>query len=132
VAPRFRTVLIGSLAALATVLAVVGIFGVLAYAVARRNNEIGIRMALGAAGNDVLRGVLKRGLALLATGIAIGLVITLVAVRALERFLFEISPTDPATLVAVALLLTGAALAASYVPARRATRVDPVEALRRE
>ncbi|UCC49818.1 MAG: ABC transporter permease, partial [Gemmatimonadota bacterium] len=130
--PRFRTILIGSLATLATVLAVVGVFGVLAYAVAQRTNEIGIRMALGAARNDVVRGVLKRGLALLATGLAIGLVVTLATVRALERFLFEISPTDPATLIAVALLLTSAALAASYVPARRATKVDPVEALRRE
>jgi len=130
--PRFRTILIGSLAALATVLAVVGIFGVLAYAVAQRTNEIGVRMALGAAGSDVVRGVLKRGLAPLAIGLAIGLVVALAAVRALERFLFEISPTDPATLIAVALLLTSAALAASYVPARRATKVDPVEALRRE
>jgi putative ABC transport system permease protein len=130
--PRFRTILIGSLAALATVLAVVGIFGVLAYAVAQRTNEIGVRMALGAAGSDVVRGVLKRGLAPLATGLAIGLVVALAAVRALERFLFEISPTDPATLIAVALLLTSAALAASYVTARRATKVDPVEALRRE
>ncbi len=130
--PRFRTILIGSLAALATVLAVVGIFGVLAYAVARRTNEIGIRMALGAARVDVVRGVLKRGLTLLTIGLAIGLVVSLAAVRALERFLFEISPTDPATLMAVALLLTSAALAASYIPARRATRVDPVEALRRE
>ncbi len=130
--PRFRTILIGSLAALATVLALVGIFGVLAYAVAQRTNEIGIRMALGAARNDVVRGVLKRGLVLLAAGLAIGLVVTLATVRALERFLFEISATDPATLIAVALLLTCAALAASYVPARRATMVDPVDALRRE
>ena len=68
----------------------------------------------------------------LAIGLAIGLVVSLVAVRAVERFLFEISPTDPETLIAVALLLTSAALAASYIPARRATRVDPVEALRRE
>jgi putative ABC transport system permease protein len=130
--PRFRTILIGSLAALATVLAVVGIFGVLAYAVARRTNEIGIRMALGAAGSDVVRGVLKRGMAQLATGLAIGLVVSLAAVQVLERFLFEISPTDLGTLIAVVVLLTSAALAASYIPARRATRVDPVDALRRE
>jgi len=130
--PRFQTILIVSLATLATVLAVIGIFGVLAYAVARRTNEIGIRMALGAARNDVIRGVLQRGLAVLATGLAIGLAITLVAVQSVERFLFEISPTDPATLMAVALLLASAALGASYIPARRATRVDPVEALRHE
>lgn len=130
--PRFRTILIGSLATLATVLAVVGIFGVLAYAVAQRTNEIGIRIALGAATSDVVSGVLKRGLALLAIGLAIGLVVALAVVRTLESFLFEINPTDPATLIAVALSLTSAALAASYVPARRAAKVDPVEALRRE
>ncbi len=130
--PRFRTILIGSIATLATVLAVVGIFGVLAYAVAQRTGEIGIRMALGAAQTDVVRSVLKRGTPLLATGLAIGLVVALATVRALERFLFEIRPTDVTTLISVAALLTGAALAASYIPARRATKIDPVEALRRE
>jgi len=130
--PRFQTVLIVSLAALATALAVIGVFGVLAYAVARRTGEIGIRMALGATRNDVVRAVLRRCLVLVAAGLVIGLVATLAAVRALERFLFEISSTDPATLIAAALLVTSAAVGASYIPARRATRVEPVEALRHE
>jgi putative ABC transport system permease protein len=131
-APRSRTILVGSLAALATVLAVVGIFAVLAYAVVQRTNEIGIRMALGAASHDVVRGVMKRAAVLSATGLAIGLGVVLAAVRALEGFLFEIRPADPATLTAAALLLAAAALAASYIPARWATKIDPVAALRRE
>jgi len=130
--PRVRTVLFGTLATLAATLAVVGIFGVLAYAVAQRTNEIGIRMALGAAPSDVIRGVVNRGVRLLLAGIAIGLAVSLVAVRALNRFLFQVDPADPATLLSVVALLTAAALTASFIPARRAARVDPVEALRRE
>ncbi|MFC1639530.1 ABC transporter permease [Gemmatimonadota bacterium] len=130
--PRVRFLLMSCLAGVAAVLAVVGIFGVLAYAVAQRTNEIGIRMALGAATGDVIRSVLNRGLALLMLGLAIGLTVSLLTVHALEGFLFEISPMDPATLIAVTLLLATAALAASYLPARRAAKVDPVEALRRE
>jgi ABC-type antimicrobial peptide transport system permease subunit len=130
--PRVRTVLSGALAALAATLAVVGIVGVLAYAVAQRTNEIAIRMALGAVSKDVIRAVVNRGLRLSGVGIAIGLAVSLVAVRALDRFLFEVNPIDPATLLCVVALLTVAALAASLFPARRAARVDPVEALRRE
>jgi putative ABC transport system permease protein len=130
--PRFRAILIGALAVLAAMLAVVGIFGTLAYAVSQRTNEIGIRMALGATTRTVVGGVVKRGMALLAAGLAIGLAVTFAATRVLERFLFDIHPTDPVTLMAVVLLLTCAGLAASYLPARRATKVDPVEALRWE
>ncbi len=130
--PRFRVILIGSLAVLAAMLAVVGIFGTLAYAVSQRTSEIGVRMALGAATGNVVGGVVRRGMMLLAAGLAIGLAVTLAVIRVLERFLFDIDPTDPVTLTGVALLLTCAAMAASYLPARRATMVDPVEALRRE
>jgi putative ABC transport system permease protein len=113
-------------------LAVVGVFGVLAYTVAQRTHEIGVRIALGAETNNVILAVLRRGLTLVGTGLAIGFGLALVAARVLESTLFEVSPWDATTLLAVALLLTTAAIAASSVPARRATRVDPVEALRQE
>jgi putative ABC transport system permease protein len=105
---------------------------VLAYSVAQRTHEIGIRMALGAAAGDVLRMVLRRTLALAATGIAIGAAAALATTRVLANLLFEVKPSDPATFVTVAALLAGIAVLASWVPARRATRVDPVEALRYE
>ncbi len=89
-------------------------------------------MALGAVTTDVISGVVNRGLKLLGVGIAIGLAVSLLSVRALDRFLFKVDPIDPATLLSVVALLTVAALAASFFPARRAAKVDPVEALRRE
>ena len=124
--------MVSGLGVLAATLAVVGVFGVLAYSVAQRTNEIGIRMALGAASANAIRDVVTRGLKMLGLGVAIGLTVSLAANRVLEGFLFEVDPIDPATLLAVALLLTAAAIAASYLPARRAARVDPVKALRRE
>jgi predicted permease len=130
--PRLRSLLMGCLAGVAAVLAVVGVFGVLACVVAQRTNEIGIRMALGAATTDVVSSVVRRGLTLLGFGVAIGLSVSLVAGNAIEAFLFEVEPVDPVTLIAVTVLLGVAALAASYLPARRAAKVDPVEALRRE
>lgn len=130
--PRVRTVLLGALAGLAATLAVVGIFSVLAYAVAQRTNEIGIRMALGAAAGDVVRSVVKRGLALLGLGVAAGLAVSMTTVRTLERFLFEVDPVDPSTLLLVTLLLCVATIAAAFFPARRAATVDPVEVLNRE
>jgi len=130
--PRVRSLLMGSLAGIAAVLSVVGIFGVLGYSVTQRTNEIGIRMALGAATTNVVRNVVNRGLVLLGSGVAIGLIVSLVAARAIEDFLFEVEPIDPLTLASVTTLLGLAALAASYLPARRAAKVDPVEALRRE
>jgi putative ABC transport system permease protein len=130
--PRVRTVLLGAFALFSSFLAVLGIFGLLAYAVSQRTNEIGIRIALGAESGTVMRGVLQRGLSILVLGLALGLLITLVAVRVLDPFLFQVGSTDPNTLLMVALLLSGATVGASIIPARRAMRVDPVEALRAE
>lgn len=132
VSQRFAIVLLGSLAGLAALLAIVGIYGVLAYSVSLRTHEIGVRMALGAGGPDVVGGVLGRGLLMAAVGCAAGLGLAIAASRALGSLLYEISPTDPATLAGVAALVAVAAAAASVVPALRATRVNPVEALREE
>ncbi|UCG88846.1 MAG: ABC transporter permease [Gemmatimonadota bacterium] len=131
-APRFRTGLVSLLAIIAGLLAVVGVYGVVAYTMAQRKSEMGIRMALGAKQSDVVRSVLGRGAALAAAGLAIGAAIAWAAVRLLNSFLFQTSAHDPATFLAAVIVLALAALAASYLPARRATRVDPVEALRAE
>jgi putative ABC transport system permease protein len=109
-----------------------GVYGVMAYAVGQRSNEIGLRMALGASRSDVLGLVLRQGLVYVALGLALGLAGAFAATRLLASFLFEVKPADPATYAAVAALLAAAALAATYVPARRATRVDPLTALRQE
>jgi len=130
--PKVRTVLLGAFSLFSAFLAVLGIFGLLAYAVTQRTNEIGIRMALGAETGTLMRSVLQRGCTILALGLAIGLPVTLVTVRVLEPFLFQVGTTDPATISMVALLLSVATIGASVVPARRAVRVDPVEALRAE
>ncbi|MEE9577089.1 MAG: ABC transporter permease [Gemmatimonadota bacterium] len=129
---RFLAWLLGTFAALALLLGSVGIYSVMAYMVSRRTREIGIRMALGARPADVMRATMRRGLALTAAGLALGLAGALAASRALTSLLFEISPTDPVTLGVVATLLAGAALFACYWPARRATRVDPMVTLRYE
>jgi predicted permease len=130
--PRFQTIFLSSFSALSAVIAVVGIFGLLACSVVQRTHEIGIRMALGAGHRNVMFSVLRRGLALAGTGLTIGLVVSLFAVRVLKSYLFEISPTDPPTLVAVTVLFASAAMVASYIPARRATRVDPMLAIKHE
>ena len=130
--PRFRTWLVTMLAGLAGLLAVVGIYGVMAYATAQRTAEIGVRIALGARSGDVVGDVLKRAAGLAAVGLVIGVGIALAAVRVLGSMLFETTVYDPMTFVGAGVLLGLAALTASYVPARRATRVDPVEALRAE
>ena len=130
--PRFQTRLLGVFAILAVALAAVGIYGVLAYSVAQRTHEIGIRMALGAQAADVLWMVFGRTLALVCAGIAIGAAGALGLTRVLSKFLFEVKPSDPATFAAVALLLVFAALAAGLIPARRAAQVDPMVALRYE
>lgn len=127
---RAQMVLIVVSAALGTGLAAVGLFGVMAYAVARRTHEIGIRMSLGAEPRSIVRQVLARGMRLTAGGLVIGLVGALVFARAISSLLFEVSPVEPATLVIVAVLLGLAALVACYLPARQASRVNPVEALR--
>ncbi|MDH3733869.1 MAG: ABC transporter permease, partial [Gemmatimonadota bacterium] len=129
---RFISLLLGGFAALALVLAAVGIYGVMAFMVSRRVREIGIRMALGARPLDVLGGVMTRGLMLTGVGVALGLLAAVVAGRALSSLLFEVSPADPLTLISVALLLGLSALFACYWPARRATRVDPMITLRSE
>jgi len=131
-APRFGAVAIGSLAVVAAVLAMLGIYGVLASAVAQRTREIGIRIALGAQAGRVVRGVLQRGAWLATAGLVLGCVIAWVGARFIESQLYATSPTDAATMAVAAILLGAAALSASYIPARRATRVDPVEALRRD
>ncbi|HYW46920.1 MAG TPA: FtsX-like permease family protein [Bryobacteraceae bacterium] len=127
-APRFRTLLLGVFAGLAVLLAMAGVYGVMAYVVGQRANEIGLRMALGAAPGDVMR----QGLGLAAIGLALGLTGAAAATRLLGKMMFEVKPGDPMTYAAVAGLLGAVALAASYIPARRAMRVDPVIALRQE
>jgi putative ABC transport system permease protein len=119
-------------AVLAVTLAAVGVYGVLAHLVSQRTREFGVRMALGAGPREVLASVLGRGLRLALAGVAIGSVAALLGARALTKLLFETSPADPVTLLAVALALVGVASIAAYVPARRATRVDPLVALRHE
>jgi putative ABC transport system permease protein len=130
--PRFRTWLIGIFAGLALLLAAVGIYGVMSYSVTQRTNEIGIRVALGAQPADVFRIIVGEGLRLALLGVAVGLVAALILTRVLQSFLFGISASDPLTFTGVAVLLTLVGVAASFFPARRATRVDPIVALRYE
>jgi putative ABC transport system permease protein len=129
---RFNTILLGLFAALATILAAVGIFGVMSYSVTLRTREIGLRMALGAQPGQVLRLILKQGLLLTLIGIAVGLAGALALTRVLSGLLFGVASTDPATFAAIVLLLTAVAGIACYLPARRATRVDPLLALSAE
>jgi putative ABC transport system permease protein len=130
--PRFRTWLIGIFAALALVLAAVGVYGVMSYTVTQRTSEIGIRVTLGAQSTDVFRSIVGEGLRIAAFGVGAGLLAALALTRVLRSFLYSISASDPATFVLVAFLLILVTAAACYFPARRATRVDPLVALRYE
>jgi putative ABC transport system permease protein len=127
---RFSTMLLGIFATLALVLAAVGIYGVMSYSVAQRTREIGIRIALGAQRGDVLRMTVKQALKLVLGGVGIGLVLAIVLTRVMASLLFGISATDPLTFLSISAVLLAVAALASYVPALRATRVDPMVALR--
>ncbi len=129
---RFNLILVGFFAITALLLATAGVFGVMTYSVARRTREIGVRVALGAGSRDVLRMILGQGLRTILIGIAIGLAGSLALTRTVESLLFGVTATDPPTFVGVILVLVAAALLACYIPARRATKVDPMVALRYE
>jgi predicted permease len=130
--PRFRTLLVGAFAALALILAIAGVYGVMAYAVSRRTAEIGVRMAMGAAADDILALVMAQGLRLALAGIAIGCALAYALAQLLRGMLFAVAPADPLVFVAVPIALLATAAAATAVPALRAARVDPIQALRAE
>jgi predicted lysophospholipase L1 biosynthesis ABC-type transport system permease subunit len=127
---RLLVELLGSFAGVALLLALIGIYGIIAYSVAQRTQEVGIRRALGAQRIDILRIVVGQGLILALAGIVIGLGGALALTRVMKALLFHVSTTDPATFAGIALLFLLVALIASYIPARRATRIDPMSALR--
>jgi ABC-type antimicrobial peptide transport system permease subunit len=130
--PRFSVLLLGSFGVLALLLAAVGMYGVISYSVSQRTQEIGVRIALGAERRSVFSMILRQGVRLAGLGIAIGLLAALAVTRLMASFLYGVQATDPLTFAAVSLLLMGVALLACYLPARRATRVDPIIALRYE
>jgi putative ABC transport system permease protein len=131
-APRFRTILFGVFAGVALCLAMAGVYGVMAYVVGQRMNELGLRVALGASPGDIMGLVMRQGLWMALIGVGVGLAVSVAATQLLQKMLFGVKPFDPLTYGAVAAILIGVALAATYLPARRATRVDPLVALRQE
>jgi putative ABC transport system permease protein len=130
--PRLQTLVLGGFAALALLLAAVGIYGVMAHAATQRTREIGIRMAVGASSRAILALFMRQGAAMVAFGLAAGLLGAVSLTRALRTLLFEVSPTDPRVFAALTVVLATVALAAAWFPARRATRLDPTVALREE
>jgi putative ABC transport system permease protein len=129
---RFNLVLLASFAVLALILAAVGLYGLVSFMTAQRTHEIGIRMAFGAVDRDVLKLIVGQGMALTLAGIVIGLLASFALTRLLQSLLFGVSATDPVTFVAIALVLGAVPLLACYMPARRATKVDPIVALRHQ
>jgi ABC-type antimicrobial peptide transport system permease subunit len=127
---RYPLVLIAAFAITALILAVIGVYGVIAYSVAQRSRELALRVALGARDTDVVRLVVRRGLLLAVAGVVVGVPAALLLTRAMQSLLYGVSASDAGTYVGVAALLTAMAILASYLPARRATRVDPMLALR--
>jgi putative ABC transport system permease protein len=130
--PRFITLLLAIFAGVALALAAIGTYGVMAYSVAQRRQEIGIRMALGARASNVLGMVLTQGLGVAVAGLVIGVVGSFALTRLLTSMMFNVSPTDTATFLAAPLLLGAVALVACWIPARRATRVDPALVLKQD
>ena len=130
--PRLILYVLAGFAAVALLLAALGLYGIVSYSVTQRRRDIGVRVALGAQRRDVLRPILREGMVLTAYGLALGFAGSFVSTRALQSLLFGIEATDPVTLAGVASFLGITALAASYIPARRAARLDPVVALRME
>jgi putative ABC transport system permease protein len=129
---KFRTILLAGFGGAALLLAGIGVYGLISYAVAQRTSEIGIRLALGASRAQVRRLVMRHAVTLAAAGLGAGLAVALLVSRSLSSLLFDVRPADPATLAAVVALLFAVALAASYLPARRAMGIDPATALRSE
>jgi ABC-type antimicrobial peptide transport system permease subunit len=129
---RFNLWLLGSFAIVALILAGVGLYGLISFMTAQRSYEIGIRMAFGASEGDVLKLIIGQGMALTLAGVAIGFLASLALTRLMQKLLFGISPTDPITFVVIAVVLCAIPLLACYIPARRATKVDPMVALRYE
>jgi putative ABC transport system permease protein len=130
--PRFLTLLLTLFSSIALIIATVGIYGVISYSVARRSKEFGLRIALGAQPMNILGLVLKQGVLLTVIGVVVGVGSALVLTRLMTSLLFAVKPTDAITYVGVSALLATVALFASYIPARRATQVDPIKALRYE
>ena len=130
--PRFNAALLGGLSLLALFLTLVGLYGVMSYSVAQRTPEVGIRMAMGARASDVMRMILGEGMHLVGAGIALGALASVMATRLMAFLLFDITATDPTTILSISLLLSVVAALACWIPKRRATKVDPMIALRCE